>query len=60
MEEKIENMMQGWKGESLLIGDKATLINACLSSIPLSMQSFLEVPKGVAKRWDHHRARMLW
>lgn len=24
------------------------------------MLSFLEAPKGVLKRWDYHRARMLW
>lgn len=31
-----------------------------MSSVPFYMLSFLKVPKGVLKRWDYHRARMMW
>lgn len=36
------------------------LINSSLSSIPLYMMSFYELPVGVRKRLDFFRARMLW
>lgn len=35
-------------------------MNSSLSSIPLYMMSFLQVPKGVVKRMDYFRARFLW
>jgi mannosylglycoprotein endo-beta-mannosidase len=47
MEEKFEKKIVGWKGNMLSIGDRVTLVNACLSSISLYMfLSFLEAPKG--------------
>lgn len=39
---------------------RAVLTNTCLSSVPLYMLSFLEAPKGVVKRLDYFRARLLW
>ncbi len=36
------------------------MINASLSSVPLYMLSFYELPKGVQKRLDFFRARFLW
>jgi len=33
--EKINKRLDGWKGGSLSLGGRLTLLNACLSSIPL-------------------------
>lgn len=59
-EEKIEKRMAGWIGNLLSIGDRVTLVNSCLSSIPLFMLSFLEAPKGVLKNMNSSRSRMVW
>jgi hypothetical protein len=37
-----------------------TFVNACLSSIPLYVLSFLEAPKVFIKKADIHRKRMVW
>lgn len=60
MEEKIEKMVAGWKGNILFIGDTVSLTNACLNNIPLHMLSFLEAPKGVLKKMNTRRAIMVW
>lgn len=52
--------MVGWKGNLLSVGDRVTLTNSCLSSIPLYMLSFLEALKGVLEKMDTPRARMVW
>lgn len=59
-EEKTEKIMAGWIGNLLSISDRVTLVNSCLSSIPLFMLSFLEAPKGVIKNMNASRARMVW
>jgi hypothetical protein len=46
VEEKFAKQISRWKGNLLSIGDRVTLVNACLTSICLYMLSFLEAPKG--------------
>ena len=41
-------------------GDRLTLINSVLTSLPMFMLSFLEIPKGVCKRIDFYRSRFFW
>jgi hypothetical protein len=60
IEEKFAKKIAGWKGNMLSIGDRVTLVNACLTSICLYMLSFLEAPKGFIHRADIHRKRMVW
>jgi hypothetical protein len=36
------------------------LINSVLSSLPMSMMSFFEVPKGVLKKLEYYRSRFFW
>jgi hypothetical protein len=36
------------------------LLNSVLSSLPMFMMSFFEVPKGVLKNLDHFRSRFFW
>lgn len=60
MENKVENSLSCWQGRVLSSGGRTVLINSSLSSIPLYMMSFYELPVGVHKRIDYYRARMLW
>jgi mannosylglycoprotein endo-beta-mannosidase len=60
VEDKFGKKIAGWKGNMLSIGDRVTLVNACLSSIALYMLSFLEAPKGFINKADMHRKRMVW
>ena len=48
------------KGKNLSTGGRLTLINSVLSSIPLYMMSFFEIPKGVRKKLDYFRSRFFW
>jgi hypothetical protein len=50
VEEKIGKKIVGWKGNMLSVGDRVSLVNACLSSISLYMLSFLKEPKGFIKK----------
>jgi hypothetical protein len=58
--EKFGKKIAGWKGNMLSIGDRVTLVNACLSSIALCMLSFLEAPNGFINKAYMHRKRMVW
>ena len=42
--EKIEKRLTGWKGKSLSLGGCLTLVNAVLSSIPIYLMYFYELP----------------
>ncbi|KAG8086542.1 hypothetical protein GUJ93_ZPchr0010g7976 [Zizania palustris] len=59
-ENKMENRLGCWKGKLIDIGGRLLLLNSCLSSIPFYMLSFYPLPKGVRKRLDYFRARLLW
>ncbi|KAG8060373.1 hypothetical protein GUJ93_ZPchr0002g26796 [Zizania palustris] len=59
-ENKVEKRLSCWKGKLLDIGSRLILLNSCISSIPLYMLSFYEIPKGVLKRIDACRSRLLW
>jgi len=58
--ERIEKRLSSWKGKNLSTGGRLTLINSVLSSIPLYMMSFFEIPKGVRKKLDYFRSRFFW
>jgi hypothetical protein len=60
VEEKFAKKIAGWKGNMISIGDRVTLVNACLTSICLYMLSFLEAPKGFIDRADIHGKRIVW
>jgi hypothetical protein len=49
-----------WKGKLLSYGDRLILINSILTSLPMFMLSFLEIPKWVFKRLDFYRSRFFW
>ena len=46
--------------KNLSTGGRLTLINSVLSSLPMYMMSFFEIPKGVRKKRDYFRSRFFW
>jgi hypothetical protein len=57
IEERIEKKLSSWKGKYLSVGGRLVLINSVLSSLPMFMLSFFEVPKGVLEKMDYFRSR---
>ncbi|WVZ53496.1 hypothetical protein U9M48_004427 [Paspalum notatum var. saurae] len=60
VEERSEKRLSGWKGKLLYVGERLVLINTVLSSLPMFILSFFEVPRGVLKRMDYFRSRFFW
>jgi hypothetical protein len=60
IEERIEKELRSWKGKYLWLGGRLVLINYVLSSLPMFMLSFFEVPKGVLEKIDYFRSRFFW
>jgi len=60
IENRIENKLSGWKGKMLSLGGRLVLINSVLSSLPMFMMSFFELPKGVLEKIDCFRSRFYW
>ena len=60
LDEKLHKRLGGWKGNSLSFGGRLTLLNACLSSIPIYSMSMYLLPKTIHKRLDKTRKRFFW
>ena len=60
VDERFQKRLSGWKGKLLSTGGKLVLINSVLSSLPLFMFSFFEVPREVLKKLDFYRSRFFW
>ena len=60
IEERFEKKLSCWKAKYLSYGGRLVLLNSVLSSLPLFMMSFFEIPKGVLKNLDKFRSRFLW
>jgi hypothetical protein len=60
MLEKMDKRLAGWKGRFLSLGGRLTLLNSCLSNIPLYMLSIYPAPKSVIRKLDLLRKRLLW
>src|SRR5438105_9347258 len=60
IEERFEQRLNSWKGKHLSIGGRLTLINSVLSSLPMYMMSFFDIPKGVLKKLNYFRSRFFW
>jgi len=52
--------LSSWKGKLLSVGGRRVLINSVLTSLPMFMMSFFELPKGVLKKLDYYRSRFFW
>jgi hypothetical protein len=57
IEDRFEKRLCSWIGKLLSYGDRFILINSILTSLPMFMLSFFEIPKGVRKRLDFLRSR---
>ena len=60
IQERVEQCLSSWKGKNLSNGGRLTLINSVLSSLPMYMMSFFEIPKGVQKKLDYFCSRFFW
>ena len=60
VESRFEKKLACWQSKLLSYGDRLVLINSVLTSLPMFMLSFLEVPVGVRKRLDVYRSRFFW
>ena len=56
VQERFEKRLSSWKEKNLSAGGRLTLINSVLSSLPIYMMSFFEIPKGVRKKLDYFRS----
>ena len=60
VEDRFERKLASWIGKMLSYGDRLVLINSVLTSLPMFLLSFFEIPKGVRKRLDFYRSRFFW
>ena len=54
VEDCFEKKLASWVGKLLSYGDRLVLINLVLTSVPMFLLSFFEIPKGVLKRLDFY------
>ncbi|WVZ96424.1 hypothetical protein U9M48_042062 [Paspalum notatum var. saurae] len=52
--------LSNWKGKLLSYGGRLVVLNSILSSLPIFMLSFFEVPKGVLEKIEYFRSRFFW
>ena len=60
VDKRFQKRLSGWKGKLLSACGKLVHINSVLSSLPLFMFSFFEVPREVLKKLDFYRSRFFW
>ena len=57
VEECFEKKLTCWKAKHLSYEGRLVPLNSVLSSLPMFMMSFFEIPKGVLKKLNHYRSR---
>lgn len=60
IEDRFRKKLSSWKGNLLSYGERLVLINVVLTSLPMFMLPFFEIPKEVRKRLDYYRSRFFW
>ena len=58
--DRFESRLSNWKAKFLSSGGRLVLINSVLSSLPIFMMSFFEIPTGVLQKLDAIRSRFFW
>jgi len=58
--DRIEKKLSNWKGKMLSFGGRLVLLNSVLSSLPVFMLFFFEIPRGVLKKIEYFRSRFFW
>jgi hypothetical protein len=56
VEERFQKKLSCWKAKHLSYGGRLILLNSVLSSLPMFMMSFFEIPKGVLTKLDQYRS----
>lgn len=56
----LKKKIQSWKGRFLSIGERITIINLMLNSLPLHFLSFYRAPEKVVKSFEAIQRRFLW
>ena len=60
MEDRFQRKLSTWKGKNNSYGGRLVLLNSVLSSLPMFMLSFFEIPRGVLQRLDYYRSSFFW
>ena len=60
IEDRFEKKLSCWKGNLMSYGGRLILINSVLTSMPMFLLSFFEIPVGVRKRLDFYQSRFFW
>ena len=60
IENRFSSKLGCWRSKLLSYGDRLVLINLVLTTLPMFMLSFLEIPIGVRKRLDFYRSNFFW
>jgi hypothetical protein len=55
--DKFQKRLSSWKSKLLYVGGRLMLLNSVLSSLPLFMFSFFDVPKEVLKKIETFRSQ---
>jgi hypothetical protein len=58
--DKLVKRIEGWKGRLLSSAGKLTLLNSCLTSIPIYLLSVIKFPKWAIENLNSHMASFLW
>ncbi|WVZ94622.1 hypothetical protein U9M48_040491 [Paspalum notatum var. saurae] len=60
IEDRFKHKLSTWKAKHLSYGGRLVFLNSVLSSLPMFMISFFEIPKGVMRRLDFYRSIFFW
>src|SRR6266498_4711991 len=60
VDERFQKRLSCWKSKLLSVGGHLVLINSVLSSLPMFMLSFFEIPRVVLKRLDFYISKFFW
>lgn len=60
VEDRFQRKLSTWKGKNNSYGGRLVLLNSVLSSLPMFMLSFFEIPRGVLQRLDYYRSSFFW
>ena len=60
VKEHFEKKLTCWKAKHLSYEGRLVLLNSVLSSLPMFMMSFFEIPKGVPKKLNYYRSHFFW
>ena len=58
--EKLMKRLDGWKGSAMSLGGRLTLINSCLSNLPIYTMSMYWLPVSTLDKIDTIRKRFFW